>query len=102
MLPLNNVQFIFGACYKACNILRILDGLSSASRPAWQVLGRIRGFADAAQEPQKFTTAPVLAIPKALAAAGVAQSDVDYYEINEAFSVVDIVNRRLLRLDDER
>lgn len=62
----------------------------------------VRGFADAAQEPQKFTTAPALAIPRALEAAGVAQSSVDYYEINEAFSVVDIVNRRLLNLDDER
>ena len=67
-----------------------------------QVLGRIRGYADAAQEPRHFTTAPALAIPKALVAAGLSQSQIDFYEINEAFSVVDIINRRLLNLDSQR
>lgn len=60
------------------------------------------GYADAAQAPQEFTTAPAQAIPKALSAARVAPSQVYCYEINEAFSIVDLVNRRLLQLDPER
>src|SRR5690606_39351668 len=51
-------------------------------------LARIRGFADAAQEPLWFTTTPALAIPRALKRAGVEASHVDFYEINEAFSAV--------------
>lgn len=67
-----------------------------------QALGTVLGYADAAQAPQEFTTAPALAIPKALAAVGVQPGEVFCYEINEAFSVVDLVNRRLLQLDPER
>lgn len=67
-----------------------------------QVLGTVLGYADAAQAPTEFTTAPALAIPKALAAAGVVPSQVDCYEINEAFSIVDLVNQRLLQLDPDR
>ncbi|MFT6868510.1 MAG: acetyl-CoA C-acetyltransferase [Cyclobacteriaceae bacterium] len=62
-------------------------------------LAKIRGFADAAQDPLWFTTAPSLAIPKALKNAGVEKSDIDFYEINEAFSVVAIANNRELGLD---
>uniref|UniRef100_A0A453KIT2 Thiolase N-terminal domain-containing protein n=1 Tax=Aegilops tauschii subsp. strangulata TaxID=200361 RepID=A0A453KIT2_AEGTS len=51
------------------------------------VLARIKGFADAAQAPELFTTTPALAIPKALTNAGLESSRVDFYEINEAFSV---------------
>ncbi|KAL4276499.1 hypothetical protein AHAS_Ahas20G0213300 [Arachis hypogaea] len=51
------------------------------------VIAKIRGFADAAQEPELFTTAPALAIPKAISNAGLEASQIDYYEINEAFSV---------------
>lgn len=65
-------------------------------------LARIRGFADAAQDPLWFTTTPSLAIPKALKNAGVDKSDVDYYEINEAFSAVVIANNRNLELDPEK
>ena len=65
-------------------------------------LAKIRGFADAAREPMWFTTAPALAIPKALKHAGVEKSEVDFYEINEAFSVVAIANNRQLELDPER
>ncbi len=67
-----------------------------------KAVGKIRGFADAAQEPIWFTTAPSLAIPKALKNAGVEKSDVDYWEINEAFSAVAIANNRLLELDPEK
>lgn len=59
----------------------------------------VRGFADAAQAPEWFTTAPAKALPKAAAKAGVRLEDVDLFEINEAFSVVAIANNQLLKLD---
>ncbi|MBJ6142415.1 acetyl-CoA C-acyltransferase [Hymenobacter sp. BT559] len=62
-------------------------------------LARIRGFADAEQAPEWFTTSPALAIPKALKHAGLAASEVDFYEINEAFSVVSLANNKLLNLE---
>jgi acetyl-CoA C-acetyltransferase len=65
-------------------------------------LARIRGFADAAQDPMWFTTTPSLAIPKALKHAGVDQKDVAYYEINEAFSAVAIANNQKLGLNPEK
>lgn len=65
-------------------------------------IARIRGFADAAQDPLWFTTAPSKAIPKAMAIAGVSKDDVDYYEINEAFSAVAIANNMALELDPEK
>lgn len=65
-------------------------------------LAKIRGFADAAHDPMWFTTAPALAIPKAMKLAGVTKSDVDYYEINEAFSAVAIANNIKLELDPAR
>ncbi|MEQ8423399.1 MAG: acetyl-CoA C-acetyltransferase, partial [Cyclobacteriaceae bacterium] len=57
------------------------------------------GFADAAQDPMWFTTAPSLAIPKAMKMAGVERKDVGYYEINEAFSAVALANNKKLELD---
>lgn len=65
-------------------------------------LARIRGFGDAEQDPVKFTTSPSLAVPVALKNAGVQLTDVDFHEINEAFSVVALVNNRLLNLDSSR
>lgn len=62
-------------------------------------LARIRGFADAEQAPEWFTTSPALAIPKALKNAGLDAQDVDFYEINEAFSVVSLANNKLLNLE---
>ncbi len=62
-------------------------------------LALIRGFADAEQAPEWFTTTPSLAIPKALKHAGVEASEVDFYEINEAFSVVSLANNKLLNLE---
>ena len=59
----------------------------------------INGYADASQEPEWFTTAPAKALPKALAKAGINASEVDYYELNEAFSVVGLANIKLLDLD---
>lgn len=65
-------------------------------------LAKIRGYADAQQAPEWFTTAPSKAIPRALSAAGVSSDEVDFYEINEAFSVVSIANNQLLHLDPDR
>ncbi|WP_066836728.1 acetyl-CoA C-acyltransferase [Rufibacter ruber] len=62
-------------------------------------IAKIRGFADAEQEPKWFTTTPALAIPKALKVAGVEASEVDFYEINEAFSVVSLANNQKLGLE---
>ncbi|WP_400191252.1 acetyl-CoA C-acyltransferase [Hymenobacter sp. B81] len=62
-------------------------------------LARILGFADAEQAPEWFTTSPSLAIPKALKHAGVEADKVDFYEINEAFSVVSLANNKLLKLE---
>jgi len=62
-------------------------------------LARIRGFADAEQAPEWFTTTPSIAIPKALKNAGLTAADVDFYEINEAFSVVSLANNKLLSLE---
>lgn len=65
-------------------------------------IARIRGFADAAQDPMWFTTTPSIAIPKAMKMAGVDKKDVGYYEINEAFSAVAIANNIKLGLDPSR
>jgi acetyl-CoA C-acetyltransferase len=62
-------------------------------------LALIRGFADAEQAPEWFTTTPSIAIPKALKNAGLTAADVDFYEINEAFSVVSLANNKLLNLE---
>ena len=63
-------------------------------------LATIKGYADAAHEPEWFTTAPAKALPKALDKAGIALNDVEYFEFNEAFSVVGLANMKILDLDD--
>lgn len=65
-------------------------------------LAVIRSYADAAQEPKWFTTAPAKALPKALERAGISIDQVDYFEFNEAFAVVGLANMKLLGLDDSR
>ena len=62
-------------------------------------LATIKGYADAAHEPQWFTTAPSKALPKALAKAGVTQDQIEYFELNEAFAVVGLANMKILGLD---
>ncbi len=63
------------------------------------ILATIKGYADAAHEPQWFTTAPSKALPKALAKAGVTQDQIEYFELNEAFAVVGLANMKILGLD---
>jgi acetyl-CoA C-acetyltransferase len=65
-------------------------------------LAYILGFADAAQEPKWFTTAPAKALPKALDKANVNIADVDFFEFNEAFSVVGLANQKLLNLPGDK
>ncbi|KAG0340414.1 erg10, acetyl-CoA C-acetyltransferase [Podila humilis] len=65
------------------------------------VLALIRGSADAEQDPSRFTTAPSLAIPKAIKRAGLTPEQVEFYEINEAFSVVACANMKILGLTSE-
>ncbi|KAL9527721.1 Acetyl-CoA acetyltransferase [Sphaerulina musiva] len=65
-------------------------------------IAKILGWGDAAQNPSKFTTAPALAVPKALKHAGIKQEDVDAFEINEAFSVVALANMKLLGVTEDK
>ncbi len=65
-------------------------------------LAKIVSYADAAHDPEWFTTAPAKAIPKALKKAGLDIKDIDFFELNEAFSVVSLVNEELLHLDPEK
>ena len=65
-------------------------------------MATLLSYADAAQEPQWFTTAPAKALPKALAKANLAQKEIDLFEFNEAFSVVGLANSRLLDLPAEK
>ncbi|MCH7399902.1 acetyl-CoA C-acyltransferase [Belliella sp. DSM 107340] len=94
----------------AANASTMNDGASALvlmSKEKVQELGltpiaKIRGFADAAQDPMWFTTAPALAIPKAIKNAGLTENDVDFYEINEAFAAVAIANQKQLNLDNDK
>ncbi len=65
-------------------------------------IAKILAFADAAQAPEWFTTTPSLAIPKALKWAGIDIKDVDFFELNEAFAVVGLVNNKILGLNDKK
>jgi len=64
-------------------------------------LAYIKSYADAAQEPKWFTTAPAKALPKALDKAGIAISDIDFFEFNEAFAVVGLANAKILGLKED-
>tara|TARA_B100001167_G_scaffold57578_1_gene33706 strand:+ start:1154 stop:2329 length:1176 start_codon:yes stop_codon:yes gene_type:complete len=66
------------------------------------ILCSIKGYADAATDPEWFTTAPSKALPKALAKAGVGQGEIEYFEFNEAFSVVGLANMKILGLSTDK
>jgi acetyl-CoA C-acetyltransferase len=94
----------------AANASTLNDGASAlvlASAEAVEKYGlkpiaKIVSYADAAQAPEWFTTAPSLAVPKALEKAGLKTSDVDYWELNQAFSVVGLANMKILGLDPSK
>ena len=94
----------------AANASTMNDGASAVvlmSKEKMEALGlmpiaKIKGFADAEHEPEWFTTAPSKAMPKAAAMAGVSIDEIDFFEFNEAFSVVGLVNNKLLNLAAEK
>ncbi|GAB2275003.1 aspartate transaminase aat1 [Dionaea muscipula] len=99
-----------GGTVTAGNASSISDGAAAlvlvsgekALQLGLQVIAKITGYADAAQASELFTTSPALAIPKAIANAGLDASQIDFYEINEAFSVVSLANMKLLGLTQEK
>lgn len=99
-----------GGSVTAGNASSISDGAAAlvlvsgekALKLGLQVIAKITGYADAAQDPELFTTAPAIAIPKAIANAGLETSKIDFYEINEAFAVVALANQKLLGLDSAK
>ncbi|XP_062160872.1 acetyl-CoA acetyltransferase 2 isoform X1 [Alnus glutinosa] len=99
-----------GGSITAGNASSISDGAAAlvlvsgekALQLGLQVIAKIKGFADAAQAPELFPTAPALAIPKAISNAGLEASQIDYFEINEAFSVVALANQKLLSLNPDK
>jgi len=94
----------------AANASTLNDGASAlilVSKEKMEELGlkplaKIVGYADAAQAPEWFTTAPSLAVPKALKKANLSVADIDYWELNQAFAVVGIANTQKLGLDPEK
>ncbi|MBM3164577.1 MAG: acetyl-CoA C-acyltransferase [Bacteroidetes bacterium] len=77
----------------------VLASAEAVEKHGLKPLAKLLSYADAAQAPEWFTTAPSLAVPKALEKAGLSVKDVDFWELNQAFSVVGIANARILGLD---
>ncbi|SEH84146.1 acetyl-CoA C-acetyltransferase [Paenimyroides aquimaris] len=106
-IPALNPAFTKEGTVTAANASTINDGAAAvilmseekANELGLKPLAYVKGFADAAQEPKWFTTAPAKALPKALDKAGVSLNDIDFFEFNEAFSVVGIANTNILKLD---
>ncbi len=80
----------------------VIMSREKAERLGLRPLAKILSYADAEQAPEWFTTSPSLAVPKAIEKAGLRIEDIEYFELNEAFSVVGIVNTRLMKLDPSR
>lgn len=80
----------------------VLMSKEKADELGLKPIARVVSYADAAQAPEWFTTAPAKALPKALKKAGLEKSDIDYWELNEAFSVVGIANNQELGLNPEK
>ncbi|WP_299334169.1 acetyl-CoA C-acyltransferase [uncultured Psychroserpens sp.] len=107
-IPALRPAFTKDGTVTAANASTINDGAGAMvlmSREKADALGlkplaTIKSYADAAQEPKWFTTAPAKALPKALDKAGVSIDDVDFFEFNEAFSVVGLANMKILGLND--
>ena len=106
-IPALRAAFTKEGTVTAANASTINDGgaalvLMSAEKAAelnLTPIAKIKGYADAAHEPKWFTTAPAKALPKALAKANISIDDVDYFELNEAFSVVGLANTKILGID---
>jgi acetyl-CoA C-acetyltransferase len=109
-IPALNPAFTKEGSVTAANASTINDGAGAvilmseekAKSLGLKPLAYIKSYADAAQEPKWFTTAPSKALPKALDKAGISISDVDFFEFNEAFAVVGLVNSKILGLDNSK
>jgi len=109
-IPSLKSAFVKDGSVTAANSSTMNDGASalilmSAEKAAalgLKPLARIKGFADAEQAPEWFTTSPSLAVPKAVAKAGLKMEDISFFELNEAFSVVGLVNCELMNLKPEQ
>ncbi len=109
-IPTLQPVFEKGGTVTAANASTLNDGAAAlvimskekADALGLKPLAKIIGYADAEQEPEKFTTSPAKALPKAIEKAKLKISDIDYFEINEAFSVVALANNKLLNLNPER
>jgi len=106
-IPELKSAFIKDGSVTAANASTMNDGAAAlvlmskekADELALKPLARIMAYADAEQAPEWFTTTPSLAVPKAVAKAGLQMSDIDYWELNEAFAVVGIENTKRMKLD---
>lgn len=106
-IPALKPVFIKDGTVTAANASTMNDGAAAVilmSKEKADALGikpiaKIKSFADAAQAPEWFTTSPSLAVPRAIEKAGLKQSDIEFYELNEAFAVVGIVNVQMMKLD---
>ncbi|KOS04989.1 acetyl-CoA acetyltransferase [Flavobacterium akiainvivens] len=109
-IPALNAVFTKDGTVTAANASTINDGAAAlvlmsedkANELGLKPLAYIKSYSDAEQEPKWFTTAPAKALPKALAKAGINKEDVDFFEFNEAFSVVGLANSKILGLDAEK
>lgn len=109
-IPSLNAVFTKNGTVTAANASTINDGAAAlilmseekANELGLPILASITSYADAEQEPQWFTTAPAKALPKALDKAGLSTTDIDFFEFNEAFSVVGLANCKILGLDAEK
>ena len=109
-IPTLNPVFTKDGTVTAANASTINDGAAAlilmseekALSLGIKPLAYISGYADAAQEPKWFTTAPAKALPKALKKAGIDIKDIDFFEFNEAFSVVGLANAQILGLNNEK
>lgn len=109
-IPSLNAVFTKDGTVTAANASTINDGAAAvilmseekAISLGLKPLAFIKGYADAAQEPKWFTTSPAKALPKALAKANLTIDEIDFFEFNEAFSVVGIANSKILGLDNHK
>ncbi len=105
-IPSLRPAFIKDGTVTAANASTMNDGATAlvlmskekAEAMGIKPLAKIIGYADAEQAPEWFTTTPSIAIPKAVAKAGLKMEDINYFELNEAFSVVSLVNAQLMNL----
>lgn len=80
----------------------VIASAEAVEKYGFKIMARIIGWADAAQVGMDFPTAPALAVPKALHMAGKSMEDVDFFEINEAFSVVAVANMKILGIERDK